>query len=192
MLVRGKFRGVMDAFAILGIDRKLAVSDEELRAAFREAGKSAHPDAGGAHGDFSSLQEAFAILSSPSRRLKHWLALHGESGEDRGTIRDELVDLFSAVGPVLQRVDALIRRRDEARSALTRAMLEGESNICREQLDEMIGRVDDAIKAETENFPTLGSAYPIPTAEAARTARNLAFLEKWRAQLRERFSRLIG
>lgn len=181
-----------DAFAILGIERKLAVSDEELRAAFRQAGKTAHPDSGGAGGDFSALQEAYAILSNPARRLKHWLALQGVRDEGRGTISNGLVDLFGAVGPVLQRVDALIRQRGEARSALTRAMLEGETHICREQLEDMIGRVDRALASEIGTFPAIGAAHPVPVSEAAHIARNLAFLEKWRAQLRERFSRLIG
>ena len=35
----------MDAFQILGIERRLVVSDERLREAFREAGKQVHPDA---------------------------------------------------------------------------------------------------------------------------------------------------
>ncbi len=181
-----------DAFAMLGLHRKLVVSDEELRSAFRDAGKSAHPDAGGGQAGFSALQEAFARLSSPSKRLKHWLALHGASGDDRGEIGDALMDLFLALGPVLQRVDALIQRREEARSALARAMLEDESHACRELLEDMIARVDRALGAEIGKFPAIEVRRPIPVTEASCTVRNLAFLEKWHAQLRERFSRLMA
>ena len=45
----------MDAFELLGVPRRLEVSEGELRAAFREAGKRVHPDAGGCEAEFAKL-----------------------------------------------------------------------------------------------------------------------------------------
>jgi len=180
----------MDAFELLGIPRRLAVSEDEVRTAFREAGKRLHPDAGGTDAEFARLQQAFATLASPSKRLKHWLFLQGAAGDDRGTISTGLMDLFGTVGETLQQADALIRKRDETRSALGLAMLEGAAQSCREMVERSIFAVDAALVAETAAFPGIESG-SIPTDEAARHARNLTFLEKWRANLQERFARLV-
>jgi len=180
----------MDAFERLGLPRRLEVSEGELRAAFREAGKRVHPDAGGCEAEFAKLQEAFLTLSSPSRRLKHWLVLAGKAGDDRGAIAPGLMDLFGKVGGVLQQAEAVARKRDAAQSALARALLEGETHVCREAVEGMIAAVETAIAGETSAFPAI-EAGETTDAEAAQTVRNLAFLEKWRANLRERFARLV-
>jgi len=180
----------MDAFELLGLPRKLEFSENELRAAFREAGKRVHPDAGGSEAEFAKLQEAFLTLTSPSRRLKHWLALTGRAGDDRGAISPGLMELFGKVGDVLQRADALARKRDEAKSALARALLEGETHVCREAVETMIDQVETAITGESSFFPQI-EAGETPPEHAGQIVRNLAFLEKWRANLRGRFARLV-
>ena len=180
----------MDAFELLGLPRRLEISENELRAAFREAGKRVHPDAGGSEAEFAKLQEAFLTLASPSRRLKHWLALTGQAGDDRGAIAPGLMELFGKVGDVLQRADALVRKRDEAKSALARALLEGETHVCREAVESMIDDVETAIAGESSVFPQIETGETTPE-QAGQIVRNLAFLEKWRANLRERFARLV-
>lgn len=180
---------MIDAFQILGLKPGLVISDETLRDAYREAGKRLHPDAGGGEGEFAGLREAFAILSSPSRRLRHWLELRGTPGELRGTIDPEMMDLFSEVGTVTQEAETVIRKREEAKSALVRAMLEAETQLCREAVERAITKVESGIVRECSQFPELEK---MPDSEvASRVARNLAFLEKWLAGLRGSFSRLV-
>ena len=187
----GSFSPVTDAFQILGMEPKLVLSDDALREAFREAGKRAHPGAGGGEGEFAAFREAFAVVSSPSRRLRHWLELRGTPGEVRGSIDNSLMDLFAEVGAVTQLAESVIRKRDEAKSALVRALLEGETQVCREAVERAISQVETTIIRECAMFQDLeGSAAPDVEA-AARTARNLAFLEKWRAGLRACFGRLV-
>ncbi len=176
----------MDAFARLGLERRLAYSEEELREAFREAGKRVHPDAGGGGGEFEALQEAFRLLSRPSRRLRHWLELSGIPGDERGALGLELMDLFALAGEVLQSADALIRRRESARSALARAVLEAETQQVRERIEaaqETLGRVAGE---KIALFPALEREDGDPW----QIVRDLAFLEKWQAQLRERYAKL--
>jgi curved DNA-binding protein CbpA len=180
----------MDAFQFLSLPRRLDLSEEELRSAFREAGKRLHPDAGGSEADFSKLQEAFGLLSSPSRRLKHWLALQEIPGDERGSISAGIMDLFGEVGTVLQRGDSLSRKRTEARSALARAMLESETQSCREEVERMIAIVDGKIAEQTAAFTNFDPG-TLASEVAWTTVRDLAFLEKWRAKLRECFSGLV-
>lgn len=185
------FRRVDSDFQILGIDPCLVISVEALRDAFREAGRLAHPDAGGGEGDFAKLREAYAVVSSPSRRLRAWLELRGTPGEVRGTIEASLMEVFSEVGAVTQQAETLIRKREEAKSVLVRAMLEGETQICREAVETMISKVEALITQECALFPEWESSAMLVVELASKAARNLAFLEKWRTGLRSSYSRLV-
>ena len=176
---------------MLGLEKRLGISAEELREAFREAGKRLHPDAGGGEGDFADLQRAHDILASPSRRLSHWLELRGTKIDQRGAVDDSLMDLFAGVGATMQKCDALIRKRDEAKSALGRALLEDETQRCREELERMIARVNDRIESECAAFSQYENAVSLDEKDAARSVRNLAFLEKWQASLRAIFPRML-
>lgn len=189
---RGQFLPpVTDAFQILGIEPTLVLAEETVRDAFREAGKRAHPDAGGGEGEFAALREALAVVSSPSRRLRHWLELRGTPGEIRGSIDTSLMDLFAEVGAVTQQAEGVIRKREEAKSVLVRAMLEGETQQCREAVERAISRVESRIADECSGFAEMEKAPEPDVAAASQSARNLAFLEKWRAGLRACFSRLV-
>ncbi len=179
-----------DAYQILGLRPGLVFSEETLREAFREAGKLTHPDAGGGEGEFAALREAFAMISSPSRRLSHWLELRGTPGEVRGSIDNALMDLFSEVGAATQQAELLIRKRDEAKSALGRAMLEGGTQICREAVEGAISLVEKEIARECSVFPEFENSQSLDLNAVSIAARNLAFLEKWRAALRALFARL--
>ncbi len=173
------------------MDPCLVISEEAVREAFREAGKAVHPDAGGGEGEFAALREAFAVVSSPSRRLMHWLELRGTPGDIRGAVDSSLMDFFSEVGAITQRAEEIIRKRDEAKSALVRAMMESDTQVCRESVEQGISKVESMIRQECLKFVEFESA-PEPDWVAASTAaRNLAFLEKWRTGLRGCFSRLI-
>jgi len=180
-----------DAFQLLGMEKRLGISAEALREAFREAGKRHHPDAGGVEGDFADLQRAHDTLASPSRRLSHWLELRGIKVDPRGAVDDSLMDLFALVGSTMQKCEALIRKHDEAKSALGRALLEDETQRCREELEGLIAQVVGRIDNECAAFSRFEDTDSPDEAEVARTVRNLAFLEKWQASLRAMFPRLL-
>lgn len=180
-----------DYFEILGIPEQLVIEADRLSAAFREAGKRAHPDAGGGDEDFCRLREAFEVIASPSKRLKHWLELRGTSVVTRGAVDPHLMDLFAKVGAAIQQAESLIRRRDESKSALGLALLERETHVCREEVEKALAVVEKAIVSECTGFPEMQQALDIDVDLASKSARNLAFLEKWRVGLRAAFGRLV-
>jgi hypothetical protein len=188
-MIRGA--GNLNAFETLGIEPRLVIDSEALRDAFREAGRSAHPDAGGDERAFAALHVAFEILYSPSRRLRHWLELRGMAVETRGAMAAEIMDLFSQVGETSQRAEALVRRRDEAKSALGRALLERETQTCREDVERSMSLVEAAIGRECAVLPIYQDSATVDLEAASASVRNLAFLEKWRAGLRGVFARLV-
>ncbi len=180
----------MNAFVVLGLAPDLVLAEEELRTAFREEGKELHPDAGGGEGEFAALKEALAILSSPSRRLGHWLSLNGMTVESRGMIAPGLMDLFGKIGMLSQQAEAVIRKRETARTALGKALLEPELQDCLQQVEEMIAEVDGYMASECAIFPQWMSALPDVEAGSSKV-RNLAFLEKWKVALRGVYARML-
>lgn len=57
---------MIDPYEMLGIERD--ADDPAIRAAYRKAAKSAHPDQGGDAGQFAKLQAAHELLKDPVRR----------------------------------------------------------------------------------------------------------------------------
>ena len=182
---------MIDAFQKMGIKPSLQIDDDALRAIFLESSKRAHPDGGGEEGDFTALREALAVLSSPASRLKLWLELRGTPAVVRGVVDSALMDVFAEVGRVTQGAETLIRKRDEAKSALVRALLEGETQLKREELEKMIRRVDELIREECGAFAGFEASEAVDLEAASVAARNLTFLEKWRAGLRGCYARLV-
>jgi curved DNA-binding protein CbpA len=179
------------AFEILGLDPCLVIHRDQLHAAFREAGKSEHPDAGGDEHRFAILQQALEILLSPSKRLKHWLELRGVIVEPRGTIGPAMMEMFARIGEVTQRAEAVIRKRQAAKSALGLALLESESQACREDVENAIAWLDREVENQTSGFSDLESAESIDVEVLSEVIRNLAFLEKWQLLMRSIYSRLV-
>jgi hypothetical protein len=62
-------RLVRDAYAVLGLTR--GASDDEVRAAWRDAARRTHPDVGGDAVAFRRAREAYEILIDPVQRAAH-------------------------------------------------------------------------------------------------------------------------
>ena len=176
---------------MLGLEPGLVISEGQLQEKLREASKRLHPDAGGSDGNFTALQEALATLASPSRRLKAWLESRGLPVETRGSIDPSLLDLFVEIGAITQKAEELLRKREAAGSALVRALLENETQSCREAVAVAIDKVGSAIAVRCDEFPTIESAAATDVQAASALLRNLAFLERWRISLRSYYARLL-
>ena len=178
----------MNAYFLLGLTETLELSESALSAAFRQAGRMHHPDEGGSEKDFSELGEAYKILRSPSKRLKHWLELREIHGEARGVVDGALLDWFGVVGQTLQEIDEVLRKKDKVQSHLARALLENEVLHCREKIDSLQASLETLMSEKTDHFTTMENGQ-ITNEEAWILVRDLAFIEKWQAQLRERYGK---
>jgi len=177
----------MDAFAELGLGRDLRVTEEELRSVMDRLSGERHPDAGGSAGEFAQLREAYAILRSPGRRLRHWLELGGAGAAGGvGVVPGDLLGYFEEVGGLLQRVEGVGRRKAEARSALGRSVVEREQMVVVEELGGMMDGVAERVAGLEGRFAEFEERGVKDCAgEAREVAAGLAYLEKWRGQLRE-------
>ena len=183
----------VDAFRVLGLERRLVIAEEDLRAAYDERCREVHPDAGGDPARFQELGVAYRLLLSPGQRLAHWLEREGEASEEAGALSPPLLKLFGILSALFEKIDEVTARRGEARSVLAQSLAEREALALGGEL-ERVGEVLEARRGEFlshfERFDRVGGA--ACSEEAAEVARALRFLEKWQGQLRERFVRLAG
>ncbi len=179
----------MSPFTQLGLPASLLLSDDDIKKAFQQKSREAHPDHGGNVEAFAALNEAHQILFVPASRLKAWMLVNQISIDERGAIASELIDIFSEIAALLANADALIMKREQATSQLSKALLEKEVFLMRNKIEAQIDFVslkrEEHVKStfsqiENSNSPDLANS----------TLRSLIFIEKWIRQLRERFGRL--
>ncbi len=184
----------MDAFATLGLDRRLDLADDAIESAWRELGRQLHPDGEGGDAERAAgVNQAYQVLRSPSRRLRHWLELHGVEIGRQAALDPALMDLFSEISPALNEADDILRKRAAAGSALARALLAEPEMTAQQKLQGLLGRLGRQRAGITEHFPDFASEAEAGHFDnALAAAGQLAFLEKWESQVQQRLMNLIA
>ncbi len=177
-----------EAADLIQIAEPLLADETALREAFRHASKTLHPDAGGDADQFSLLQQAQRLFLRPGERLRSWLEVHQLAGDVRGSLSNDLMDRFIHVAEMVQRAQSLAKESDACRSTLAKALLEKRRNQIREEIATFQADLTTLVSQRCELFPAIADG-KINPASAWQTVRDLLFLEKWQAQLREEFAR---
>ncbi|MEZ5299357.1 MAG: hypothetical protein R3F11_01610 [Verrucomicrobiales bacterium] len=188
-----------DHFAALGLPRRAALSSGDVKTAFQEKSRSAHPDSGGDGEAFARLTDAQRALSTAAGRLRHLLDLEhpGARGAAAGkAIAPDLMDAFAQIGGALQAADAYLAEHAKASSQIAKAMLAGKGFAAQKALLQA-GAALQAAAANAES--TLAHIDALrgggaPEAEAAMLMAwgRLSLLEKWSAQLKARNAQLAA
>jgi hypothetical protein len=195
---------ISDAFALLALPRRAWLSPDEVRAAFQQAAAAAHPDAAADEADrvartelFQQLNEASALLTPVTSRLKHLLALEYPDfiPSRAATMDDALVSLFSTIGNAVQAAAAWAREREAATTFLAKAALAPREM----RVQEILEAAGAQLRAEQEKLDrTLREidadpATDFPPAEIlSALASRAAFLGKWQAQLQAAWTSLFS
>jgi len=178
-----------NAFALLGLPRAAALDPDALQQAWLAASRAAHPDQpGGDAAQAAEINAAHETLQSPEKRLKHLLELH-QTPWRAVPIDDTLMAIFSQLGPLLQSVAGLLKRRQTAASALAKALLAPEEMRLREQLEELGLQLEAQRSALLETLPAfdarLAAGDSSVWVELQTMQAKLSYLIKWQAQVRE-------
>ncbi len=182
----------MSAFDLLNLPYYAHLDEEMLRERFQELSSSSHPDQGGSDAEFKELNQAYQKLRTASGRLRELFELYSIEYSPRGSVSPDLMELFMSTGDIIQRIDTHLKRKQKASSALEKALAETESIKLQQQLGAQIQAVETSIDTTQSTLPQIDRQGVIACQDLAiKTARNLAFLEKWRGQLRERFGQLF-
>lgn len=191
----------MDAFALLGLPRRASMNADDVRAAFQRTGSQSHPDGAGdvaertqRTADFAALNEAYAVLGSLPRRLRHLLELEypDTAATKTGVVMDgAMMDLFSITGAAVQAATTVQAKRQKAATAIARAMLAADEMLAQEALESAARLVEAAraaLETEIEELDRLREAGVNVAARLQSCAARAGFLEKWQAQLRAAFA----
>ena len=176
----------MNAFEVFGVEPSVVVDGEWLSGRYRELAAEKHPDAGGDKERFEEIGKAHDVLKSVSGCARHFMEVRGITYDARGSVGDELMDLFMEVGGVLQRVDGFVRKKEKAASALAKALLEGESM----EMQELLEVTQEKVEGERDLL-IVRLREGVADGDLAELVRDLAFLEKWQVQLRGRYGSLF-
>ena len=181
---------MIDAFALLDLPRSLTLEEKKLREAYRIACKNRADDLLEIGSADTNLSEAYRLLQSPARRLRHWLELSGIGVETRGVVDGELLDWFTAVGSTIQQADKILRKHEQCQSQLARAMMAAEMQQGQKSVEQQQQALAELTRQKTAIFPRL-EAGAFDHEAAWICVRDLAFIEKWQQQLRERYGRFF-
>ncbi len=176
-------------FALLGLPETLVLDPDAVESAWHEAIRET---SAASEDTLINLNEARATLADIARRLAHWLELKRTGGSLYRSIDPSLMDLFSAISPVLESTDLLIARLRKASTALTRAALTREAISAQLSVQERLRQIQSAKLVLAEQFPALESAAESgDLAPSWKCLGQLKFLNRWEAQCRERLLALI-
>jgi hypothetical protein len=173
----------LDCFKILQMPRQPWLDEADVRNRFHQLAADTHPDvAAGESGDFANLNHAWQTLRSPASRLRHFLELEhpGALSSAQFTV-PKSPELFMQISELQQTARSTVAKLSEAKSPLTRALLEPQRLAVLRTLEQLEAGVADQIRAVHQVIQS-----PRASPEALASALNeLTFLEKWNAQLRE-------
>jgi len=175
----------MNPFLLLGLPEKLELDQDTLDERVRDLAKSAHPDLGGDGERFEEIRRAGELLKAPGSRLKVSIEISGGLSSERGVVPSALMDFFSPVAGVLEKVDAFVAERERALSSLGKAILDAkvpELKASLERMIEQLGEVEEAEVLKFAEFDRRGWAECF--GEMEESYRALLFVGKWLAQLR--------
>ncbi len=194
-----------DFFALLGQPRQPWLDEDALKAAFHERSSSSHPDrfhnadaaaqaeAGRA---CAELNNAFQVLREPKDRLAHLLEL--ESGRKPGGIQSvpaEAMELFAQVGQLCRETDAFLAERAQATSPMLKVRQFERGLEWTDKMQALMKSLNDQreelhAKLRSMNESWVGGSMAASLPVLGDVHSRLSYLNRWMAQLQERFTQL--
>jgi curved DNA-binding protein CbpA len=200
LFLRRKFRGVIDAFDLLGQPRAPWLDQEKLKAAYRAKTLQSHPDvytddSSQVESAFANVNEAFQILQNPKRRLQHLLNLEGYSSETTGSsIPKELEQLFPTTISVIQNAACTLKKFQSATNSLSQALLKPELLEARTNAEKHLATISQLSGNEIEKLRGLNTEWfrdpPRVVGKLSEIYFQLTYLTRWQMQLEEKIFQL--
>lgn len=183
-----------DPFALLGEPRRPLADEARLKARYHELTASLHPDITGEAGDFARINLAYQTLSDPRARLRALLELEGAAPAARHqAVPEEIATLFPVMSENRRKLDAFLRKRAAATSALARAMLLDEAYQLADEGESWLATLEEERNRWLETIATCDTGWDAgerPLQPLAEVVQALGYLDKWIAQIREGVLRL--
>lgn len=176
---------MIDCFALLGLPRRPLPDQAEVKEHYLREAARLHPDASAGDTEkFRELQEAFKTVSDPSARLRHLLTLEFPEAHLAATPMQG--DLFMEVGQAVQTAREVVKRREQTHSPLAKALLAGDLAAARDRVKRVQLDVEIRQAVLQGELADLDAHWPqVEPSRVNRLASDLAFVNRWSAQLSE-------
>lgn len=182
----------MNAFELLGMPARPCIDQEKLKNRLRELSKKYQDDESG---QLQQVNQAYQLLRQDVSRIGHLLELSGQTGlAESSAVPEEVMSLFSEIGPALQQADTIIARIDTAESVLEKAMLQDEvmtQSVLLQNKAAEVGqfkaRLVAAISVLDEKWTEERDVEKL-----AAIYRQLVYVARWARQLDEKQFRLMN
>jgi hypothetical protein len=183
---------MIDYFALLGVERRPAITEEILKGAYFRKSEWLQSDPSES-GERFAVNAAFRIIANPATRIQHLLTLEfGEPGG--GQIRADLGELFGSIVKVLQSADHQLGSLAAQSSPILRALEYQRLEGLRPQLEQVEKELSQRESGLLAELVRLDQRWLENTARTrrplAQMALDLTFVQKWLSQVRERIIRL--
>lgn len=177
---------MINYFQLLDLPEQVPLDIDHLHTRYQALAATAHPDKGGSTKQLDTLNKAYNTLKTNSERITHLLALRQHTVDTHGTVSSDLLDTFLTTAELLQEADQHIRELATSHSALAKALLQGKTMTIQERISSQLETIDSK---QTQLLSTLPiTAEPADLSPLETAARDLAFMEKWQTQLRQRYA----
>ena len=188
-------------FEILGLQVRPWIDPETLQSHYIDLAARWHPDGNPdpeAESKFQELVGAHLLLKDPVRRL-NCVLLHeipDQAGDAAsGTqITEELTDLFLSIATFNRQLQAFQAQQPTTRSPLNRALLESDRLSLGHDLEKLRQKVEHHWQRCETQIHAADTIWERRTPEVldslVKVLREMVFLQRWRAQLRESRVRL--
>jgi hypothetical protein len=190
----------MDAFSCLGLARRPLLEESVLRAAFQARMKEAHPDRAGTEDERASLtrqtedlNQAYALLRDPRRRIRHLLELEGRSAGRVAALPPDLMQEVMPVAATVKKGQSCLERKMEAETLLERAAMEYEISGLTDSLMEWSGKLDALLKISGDELAEVDARWVAGEPDAGRLEQvdaKRGYLLKWLNETRQILGRL--
>jgi curved DNA-binding protein CbpA len=187
-----------DHFAVLRQPRRPWLDPDRLKQEYQQLSFAHHPDKRRIDADdgpdFAAVTDAYRILSNPQLRLQHLLTFNTEKSDTKKSpITGELTELFMRTAALVNDIEVVLAKREQATSTLAKSMLKAQiapleerANAQLRELQELYARTMDDLRRVDESWNS-GRENP---EELGELAQRFGFLDKWIGELRERQFRL--
>ena len=176
------------------------MDEEELKSKFFALSATVHPDRAhalpetdrtAAHERYTELNTAYNCLREPKERLRHLIELHtGRKPAQVQQVPQPLVDIFFQIGQACREADEFLKRKAAVTSPLLLAGLFEEGQTISERLTNLRQGLAGQQRQLLADLKNLNAEWEQDLARLETIQQTLSYLQRWQAQLQERFVQL--
>jgi curved DNA-binding protein CbpA len=183
-----------DHFAVLRQPRRPWLDPDQLKQEYQQLSFAHHPDkrrTAADHGpDFAAVTDAYRVLSNPRLRLQHLLSFNSEKSDtEKSPITEELTEVFMQTAALVNDIEAVLAKREQATSALAKSMLKAQIAPLEERTNAQLRELQELYARTMDDLRRVDKCWdndPDDPGELRELAQRFGFLDKWIGQLRER------